>query len=717
MVRISATNPPGVYTREIDKSERLDSDSVTGCAFVGTSVRGNTKRPILITNTEEALTLLGKPRRGRDIQLHSALLTLEGSSRVFFRRVTPDDASLSAIAIQPRGNNVAYLYANMTDFGEDSSAKTPISVQERIQIGTGDGTNKVFTYTIKGKITSMESLIFGDITQSLNSFTDTALSSDTNKKTQTLTAADIAGTIEIDTSRKIIIYKPTSAPSDGVEIYINVEYESDEAVFYILSKNVGSWGNEILISIYDVSIEDHTFVVAIRNGDKAPTEHLCSLSQIRSDDGVSLFVTDVLSKSLDVDVRIGTITDKSMPCSFSQLVLTPSAISVVENKPEASVTYLATEEVYDVSVLTIGGEVYNVTDFTTSSVSHSGELATKFDLILDRDIQSTSTSGASTLVYNDSSNNIYQPLQGGTDGDSISENKILSLWDEFDDRDTYEDVRILVSAGHTGVNIPKKLVDIAIRRKDIIAILDVPIDYTNPLGGRTPIEWVRRVLKVRTSYAAVYAPWIKVVDKYNGSSSLVLPPSGYAAKSISLTHVLDNVWVAPAGVNRGGVESSQYGFVALTNIYSDERYGIMYNKYGINLIRTTTSGTFIWGQKTLHGKHSSFDRLNVRFLIIDLEVKARTILHRYLFELNTDDTRARIVADLSQRLDYVKRNDGLYDYRLVCDKTNNTGEVIDNNELNVDLWVRPVKSAEFIILTTIVNRETQSITSSVSLRS
>ena len=109
-------------------------------------------------------------------------------------------------------------------------------------------------------------------------------------------------------------------------------------------------------------------------------------------------------------------------------------------------------------------------------------------------------------------------------------------------------------------------------------------------------------------------------------------------------------------------------------------------------------------QKTLSSRPSALDRLNVRLLLVVIEPAIAYALEDFIFELNTASTRAIVTAMISSYMENIKARNGVYDYLVVCDDTNNTAEDIDNYKMNVDLFIKPVKSVEYIPFTVIITR-------------
>jgi phage tail sheath protein FI len=106
----------------------------------------------------------------------------------------------------------------------------------------------------------------------------------------------------------------------------------------------------------------------------------------------------------------------------------------------------------------------------------------------------------------------------------------------------------------------------------------------------------------------------------------------------------------------------------------------------------------------MYRKPSAFDRVNVRRLFLTLEKETQALLKYFVFEPNTFATRNRLKGALIPTFDKAKLNDGLYDYQLICDERNNTADVIDNNELKISIYIKPVRTAEFVLADFIATR-------------
>ena len=153
-------------------------------------------------------------------------------------------------------------------------------------------------------------------------------------------------------------------------------------------------------------------------------------------------------------------------------------------------------------------------------------------------------------------------------------------------------------------------------------------------------------------------------------------------------------WYSPAGFNRGILKN------VIKNSYNPDKADrdVLY-KNGINPITTFPGqGTILFGDKTLLAKPSAFDRINVRRLFIVLEKAIATAAKFTLFEFNDEFTRAQFRNLVEPFLRDVQGRRGIFDFKVVCDETNNTGEVIDRNEFVGDIYIKPARSINFIQL-------------------
>jgi phage tail sheath protein FI len=182
-------------------------------------------------------------------------------------------------------------------------------------------------------------------------------------------------------------------------------------------------------------------------------------------------------------------------------------------------------------------------------------------------------------------------------------------------------------------------------------------------------------------------------DKYNDVFRYV-PLNGDTAGLMVRTDNTRDPWYSPAGFNRGIMKNVVKLSFNPNKTQRDELY-----KNGINPVITQAGqGTLLFGDKTLLDKPSAFDRINVRRLFIVLEKAIATAAKFTLFEFNDEFTRAQFRNLVEPFLRDVQGRRGIFDFRVVCDETNNTGEVIDRNEFVGDIFIKPARAINFIQL-------------------
>lgn len=195
------------------------------------------------------------------------------------------------------------------------------------------------------------------------------------------------------------------------------------------------------------------------------------------------------------------------------------------------------------------------------------------------------------------------------------------------------------------------------------------------------------------SYATTYATWAQVLDPQS-NRQIWIPFSGFACAAMANTDSNFQPWYAPAGFTRGVLVGVNDLAIYPKQKQRDQLYKISLNPVAF----FPNEGFVIFGQKTLLKKPSAFDRINVRRLFLNLERATKETCKFFVFEPNTLFTRTQVVNVLSPIFENAKNTEGLYDYRIVCSELNNTPDVIDNNELKIDIYIQPVRAAEFILV-------------------
>lgn len=215
------------------------------------------------------------------------------------------------------------------------------------------------------------------------------------------------------------------------------------------------------------------------------------------------------------------------------------------------------------------------------------------------------------------------------------------------------------------------------------------------------IPYLTKITGFNTSYGAGYMNWYKTVSDYTGDT-LWVPPSIVAAGTYIVTDRDYNWWDAPAGQKRGVVSMADTSFNPNMR-QAGEIYDVAWN-YAINYQGEYINGIIQEGQKTFQSYHSAFDRVNVRRLFLRCERYVYFASRAFLYEPNTAYTRRRYVDTIKPFFESIKNRGGMYDYKIICDESNNTPDTIDRNELRVKIGIQPVKTIEFILVDFVASR-------------
>jgi phage tail sheath protein FI len=260
------------------------------------------------------------------------------------------------------------------------------------------------------------------------------------------------------------------------------------------------------------------------------------------------------------------------------------------------------------------------------------------------------------------------------------------------------DVSLILGGGQSTSTVPIHIINnICEYRKDCIAVFsprqaDV-VNNSGYAGAEVDDIVAFRNALPSSSYAVIDSGWKYQYDKYNDVFRYV-PCNGDTAGTMVRTDIERDPWYSPAGFNRGQIKNVIKLAFNPNKTERDQQY-----KAGINPITTFPGeGTILFGDKTMLTKPSAFDRINVRRLFIVLEKAIATAAKYTLFEFNDAFTRAQFKALVEPFLRDVQGRRGITDFRVVCDETNNTPEVIDRNEFVGDIYIKPARSINFIQL-------------------
>lgn len=268
------------------------------------------------------------------------------------------------------------------------------------------------------------------------------------------------------------------------------------------------------------------------------------------------------------------------------------------------------------------------------------------------------------------------------------------------DNDELLDVSLIMTSGHSLTVADYVIDNVAEVRKDCMVFVSPERDsVVNNSGSEVTSIVTDRGSLTRSSFAVMDSGWKYMYDKYN-DQYVYVPLNGDVAGACVVADNQNDPWFSPAGYNRGVIKNAVKLAFSPKKTERDELY-----RQGINpVVGFPGNGIVLFGDKTLLDKPSAFNRINVRRLFIVLEKAVATAAKFQLFDFNDAFTRAQFRSLVEPFLRDVQGRRGIYDFRVVCDQTNNTSETIDSNEFRADIFVKPAKSINFITLTFVATR-------------
>jgi len=309
-------------------------------------------------------------------------------------------------------------------------------------------------------------------------------------------------------------------------------------------------------------------------------------------------------------------------------------------------------------------------------------------------------SAASSSITYDGLGSSNWSLSGGVTDDAPTTGALQLGWDLFANAEIV-DVNLLFN-GPNSLAVGQYMIQVAQSRMDCVGFVSPLLASVLNNSGDEADDIItdrQSTLNVNTSYGVMDSGWKYQYDKYNDLYRWI-PLNADIAGLCARTDTIADPWFSPGGLNRGQIKNVVKLAYSPNKTDRDELY-----KNGINpVVSFPGEGTVLFGDKTLLDKPSAFDRINVRRLFIVLEKAIATAGKYQLFEFNDAFTRAQFRNLVEPFLRDVRGRRGIYDFRVVCDETNNTGEVIDRNEFVADIFIKPSRSINFMQLNFIATR-------------
>ncbi len=262
------------------------------------------------------------------------------------------------------------------------------------------------------------------------------------------------------------------------------------------------------------------------------------------------------------------------------------------------------------------------------------------------------------------------------------------------------DITLLLGGASSTVTGRWIIDNVAATRKDCMAFVSPALgSVVNNPGSEVTALTTDNTALGSSSYAVMDSAWKYQYDRYR-DVFMYVPMNGDMAGLCARTDYTNDAWWSPAGLTRGTIKNIVKLSWEATKANRDTMYPISINP----IITMTGSGVVLWGDKTMQTIPSAFDRINVRRLFIVLEKAISKASKAMLFEFNDEFTRAQFVNMVSPFLRDVQGRRGITDFKVVCDSSNNTGQVIDTNNFVGDIYIKPSRSINYIQLNFIAAR-------------
>jgi len=351
-----------------------------------------------------------------------------------------------------------------------------------------------------------------------------------------------------------------------------------------------------------------------------------------------------------------------------------------------------------------------------STASFAGDNFTKAtDVAWDQDAQGISFAGSGAQTFTLTGGKDYNGGSGiATTGAMQAEiGKITAGYDLFENKEEFDIDFLLMGSGnystHEAQAIANKLIAIAETRKDVVAFISPNRgSFLTGSAGTTTLLGAADITDnvvgfyaplTSTTYAVFDSGYKYMFDRFSDTFRYV-PLNGDIAGTCARNDINNFPWFSPAGTARGGILNA----VKLAYTPNQTQRDTLYSNRINPVIFSPGAGIVLFGDKTGFGKASAFDRINVRRLFIFIEEAISAAARDQLFEFNDEITRTNFVNIVEPFLRDVQSKRGIFDFRVVCDETNNTAAIIDSNEFIADIFIKPARSINFIGLTFVATR-------------
>ena len=699
---------PGIVVREVNLTVgRVDPTSDGIGAIVAPFAQGPVELPTLVENEQDLLNVFGKPysqdKHYEHWMVASSFLAYGGSLRV----VRSDDAQLTNAFVGAASSVKIKSVEHYEQLGYDENAISNVVVAAR---NPGSWANGLRVGIIDAKadqiltLSAANSIAVGyGVTQAISAVLPGA-------GTTTVLDGHLKGVVtEVDgVNAYVKVLSHVSASGTETE----VDYQPSGVYAFSGSGNVAIHTNGQAASYATTSVTaqsdwfDQQSITLTSSSsvkwntlaDRPGTSEYAAARNSRFDE-VHVVVIDAQGK---VTGNAGTILEKHLGLSKAK----DAEFSV--GSPSYWRKYLANNSEY-----LFGGSA--PAGIVTTGFSANFDLET--DVGWDQDAEGITFAATGNSNNTLGSGNNYD---GGTDINSSGAltadlSSLVTGYGLLENTENYEvDFLLMGSASYSKENaqaLANKLIAVAEARKDAIAfispyrgaaITDTSNDRAAAINSDSVItdNVLSFYAPITSSTYAVFDSGYKYMYDRFANTFRYVPLNGDIAGTCARNDINQFPWFSPAGTARGTILNAVKLAYNPSKIQRDRLYSARVNP----VIFSPGSGIILFGDKTGFAKSSAFDRINVRRLFIYLEDAISAAAKDQLFEFNDEITRTNFVNIVEPFLRDVQAKRGIQDYVVICDETNNTAAVIDNNEFIADIYIKPARSINFIGLTFVATR-------------
>lgn len=700
---------PGIVVKELDLTiGRATSPSNKIGAIVAPFAKGPVDAPFLVENENDLLKTFGEPyaidKHYEHWLVASSYLAYGGALQV----VRADDAELTNAFVGTASSVKIKSLDHYTQLGYDENtisnvvvaAKNPGSWSNGVRVAIidakadqtlginttsaviGYGVTQAITSTLPGagSTSSLNGYLKGIITGIGASTLDVKVLSYVSNGTETAVDYQPGGVYQFNSSTSISVYNSSGTGVANATPYSKTDW-FDQQTIGLTSTSTINWNN--------IAPRPSTSAFAAARNSRFDEVHVLvidALGNVTGNAGTILEKHLSLSKATDAEFSAGSTSYwRKYIASNSQYIFAGGAPAGIVTTGYSSGFSLASDVGWDQTADGgVGGVIFAAAGSSTNELTGGKNYDGTANI---------TASGALTVS-----------LAGLSSG-----------YDLFENTDNYKiDFLLMGSAGYsisTAQALANKLISVAELRKDALAFIspyrgaaltDTSSQTAVTVNSAADITTnvVNFFAPVTSSTYAVFDSGYKYMyDRFSNTFRYV-PLNGDIAGLCARNDINNFPWYSPAGTNRGAILNA----IKLAYNPSKSQRDKLYTNRVNPVIFSPGAGIILFGDKTGYAKASAFDRINVRRLFIHLESAITNAAKDQLFEFNDEITRTNFVNTVEPFLRDVQAKRGIYDYVVICDQTNNTATVIDNNEFVADIYIKPARSINFIGLTFVATK-------------